>query len=32
MVATTVFVIGVVGLVLEWMLIGIARRFSYEND
>jgi nitrate/nitrite transport system permease protein len=27
-----IFVIGVVGLVLEWMLIGIARRFSYEND
>jgi nitrate/nitrite transport system permease protein len=27
-----IFVIGVVGLLLEWMLVSIARRFSYEND
>jgi nitrate/nitrite transport system permease protein len=27
-----IFVIGIVGLLLEWMLISIARRFSYEND
>jgi nitrate/nitrite transport system permease protein len=27
-----IMVIGIVGLLLEWMLIGIARRFSYDND
>jgi nitrate/nitrite transport system permease protein len=27
-----IFVIGTVGLLLEWMLIGIARRFSYDQD
>ena len=27
-----IFVIGTVGLLLEWMLIGIARRFTYDND
>jgi len=27
-----IFVIGIVGLLLEWMLVSIARRFSYEND
>src|SRR5213076_3351082 len=26
-----IFVIGTVGLLLEWMLIGIAKRFSYDN-
>jgi len=26
-----IFVIGTVGLLLEWMLIGVARRFSYDN-
>jgi nitrate/nitrite transport system permease protein len=26
-----IFVIGTVGLLLEWMLIGIARRFSYDH-
>jgi len=27
-----IFVIGIVGLLLEWMLIAVARRFSYENN
>ncbi|RQP24700.1 nitrate ABC transporter permease [Piscinibacter terrae] len=27
-----IFVIGTVGLLLEWMLINIARRFSFENE
>ena len=26
-----IFVIGTVGLLLEWMLIGIAKRFSYDH-
>src|SRR5947207_5712526 len=26
-----IFVIGVVGLLLEWMLISVAKRFSYDN-
>ena len=26
-----IFVIGVVGLLLEWLLIGIAKRFSYDD-
>ena len=26
-----IFVIGVVGLLLEWLLIGIAKRFSYDG-
>jgi nitrate/nitrite transport system permease protein len=26
-----IFVIGTVGLLLEWMLIGIAKRFSYDD-
>jgi nitrate/nitrite transport system permease protein len=26
-----IFVIGTVGLLLEWMLIAIAKRFSYDN-
>jgi nitrate/nitrite transport system permease protein len=26
-----IFVIGVVGLLLEWMLIGIAKRFTYDT-
>jgi nitrate/nitrite transport system permease protein len=27
-----IFVIGTVGLLLEWMLINIAKRFSFENE
>jgi nitrate/nitrite transport system permease protein len=27
-----IFVIGTVGLLLEWMLVTIAKRFSYDND
>ena len=26
-----IFVIGIVGLLLEWMLISIAKRFSYDD-
>ncbi|WP_372525820.1 nitrate ABC transporter permease [Piscinibacter sp.] len=26
-----IFVIGIVGLLLEWMLISVAKRFSYDN-
>jgi nitrate/nitrite transport system permease protein len=26
-----IFVIGTVGLLLEWMLISIAKRFTYDN-